>query len=79
MRITINIPDEKADRVLDGFCQRYHYVEVLDDGKKNTETKQQFLKRQVLGFIRRAVLDAEQEAAMRVVNAAIVENDITLT
>jgi hypothetical protein len=80
--LTINIPDAIAARVVNGVCKRYHYSTTLEDGTPNPETKQQFFKRMVIVFLKRAVREAEvettsQEAAEAA--AASVETDITLS
>jgi len=80
--ITIQIPDAVATRVIDGFCDRYHYSPTLADGTPNPETKAKFVKRRVIEFIKRAVRDAEIEAAARTATDAAgtsADTDIVLT
>ena len=76
--MTINIPDAVANRVTNGVCARYGYQAVFEDGTPNPETKAQFAKRMVILFIKRAVREAEMEAAAK---AAEVEaaTDIPLS
>jgi hypothetical protein len=80
--ITITIPDAIAGRVIDGFCARYHYSPTLEDGTPNPETKAKFVKRRVIDFIKRAVRDAEIEAAAKAATDAAgssADTDIILT
>ncbi len=57
--ITINIPDNITNRVINGFAKRYNYSATLEGGEPNPETKAQFAKRKVIEFIKQAVREAE--------------------
>ena len=51
MIISINIPDEVKNEVIDAICDEYGYVaETM--GVKNLETKAQFAKRQIIEFVK---------------------------
>lgn len=82
MKITINIPDAVAGRVIDGFCNRYHYTDVSSNPKKNQAGKVKFIKQKTIEFIMRAVRDAEIDAAAKVATDAAgtsADTDIILS
>jgi len=81
-KITINIPEEVADRVIDGFCKRYNYTDVSANEKKNKAGKVKFVKEKVMEFIKRAVHEAEAEEARKAAMEAVsksIDDDIVLT
>jgi len=81
-QITIKIPDAVTDRVIDGFCKRYHYTDVSADETQNKAGKVKFVKAQIIEYVKRAVRDAETEAAAKVATDAASESadaDIVLT
>jgi len=61
--ITINIPDNLTQRVINGFAKRYNYSATLESGEPNPETKAQFAKRKVVEFIKQAIREAEIQEA----------------
>jgi len=80
--ITINIPANITNRVIDGFAKRYAYAPTLEDGTANPETKTQFAKRKLIEFIKQSVREAEiQDAtnAAATTAAASADTDIQLT
>ena len=58
-KITLEIPDDKLQEVVDSLCATYGYqAKILDkDGKEiiNPETPAQFAKRQVVQFVKEVV------------------------
>ena len=66
--ITINIPDENADWILDGIALRYRYPTTIDNPSfdaslgidastnpfviPNPETKEEFAKQQIINFLK---------------------------
>ena len=80
-KLTINIPDQQVQRILNGFAFNQGYMEMLDDGTRNPETKEQFLKRKVMEYIKSAVRNTEVETARNLAAtqaANSVENEIGL-
>ena len=80
-KLTINIPDQQVQRILNGFAFNQGYMEMLDDGTRNPETNGQFLKRKVMEYIKSAVRDTEVETARNLAAtqaANSVENEIGL-
>ena len=61
-RISIDIPDNILTRVVNGFCSNYGYQDTID-GIPNPETKQQFLKRKIIEFVKEAARNTEMNAA----------------
>lgn len=91
MQITINIPDQISDRVIEAIAKTYNYdtqpTNDLDvNGSpilvKDTMTKRQFLKRVVLDFLKANVKNHEENEAVRTakLNAqAKADSEITLS
>ena len=74
--LTINIPDAVAPRVVNAFAARFGYDSEVDG------TKAQFLKKQVVLWMKEQVRDHEANtAAAATANTAATsaESDITLT
>lgn len=61
--VTISIPDAVVTRVQEAFASAYQYSATLEDGSPNSETKQQFFRRQVLRFIKETVVAYETNQA----------------
>lgn len=62
--ITITIPDNMIDRVVDAVCARGRYSAFLTDGvTPNPQTKAQFAKAQVVMFLRHSTIEYEAEQA----------------
>lgn len=81
-QITINIPDNIATRVLNGFAYRFSYSPILEDGSPNPETKAQFAKRKLIEHVKQAVREAEIEQAKNAAGTTAgqsVDNDIVLS
>jgi len=81
-QITITIPDNITNRVINGFAKRYNYSPTLDNGDPNPETKVQFAKRMLIAYIKQAVTEAEvQDASNTAATSASqsVENEIVLS
>lgn len=77
--LSITIPNAVATRVQDSFCAAHGYQATLPDGSANPETKQQFLKRKVVEFIRDSVKAAEATAAAETARqAALTDVDTTV-
>lgn len=80
--ITITIPDQIAQRVLNGFCTHYGYLATLDNGDPNPETKLQFAKRKLIEYIKAGVEVTEVQAARNsaaTTAKASIDLDIVLT
>lgn len=56
VNITITIPDELIDNLIEAFCYWYNYQEIIHDVDlgdiPNPETKAQFTKRMVKEYVR---------------------------
>ena len=67
-QISITIPDDRLQRVLDGFASAMKYPDLVPgaDGMPipNPETKQQFFRRMLLEYIRTVVRAEERKAAV---------------
>lgn len=50
MKITITIPDDKKQGIVDAFCKIYKYQETIN-GKPNPQTKKEFTLSKIQGFI----------------------------
>jgi hypothetical protein len=80
--LTINFPDAIAPRVINGICKRFNYKATFEDGTPNPESKQQFARRKVIEFMKRAVREAEIETATDAAEATAaqaVETEIVLS
>lgn len=80
--VTITIPSNITNRVLDGFCKRYGYSPLLEDGSSNPETKAAFVKRKIIEHIKKAVREAEIEDAVNIAAGTAgssVDTDIVLS
>ena len=71
-QITLTISDALAPRVIAGFCGLHNYQVSVRDPKNpegsmipNPETKMEFIKRILLGKIKRDVLEYEGNEAQR--------------
>lgn len=80
--VTITIPTAIANRVIDGFCTRYNYTPILEDGTPNPETQAQFVKRKIIEYIKQAVREAEIQTATNTAATSAAESadtDILIT
>lgn len=80
--ITITIPDAIAQRVLNGFSQRYGYQPLLENGTANPETKAQFCKRKITEIVKVAVRESEMNTAINAASKAAAdaaESEIQMT
>ena len=70
MKITIDIPDNVASRVVDGFAYDHQYQDKItvqslqgeqsvEETKNNPETKEEFLKRRLIEYIKSCVRTGE--------------------
>lgn len=73
--ITLSIPDELKDRVLNGFCGQFNYQETISQTDEkgemtttpNSETKLNFMKRMLMKGIKNAVKSYEIQQATKTV------------
>lgn len=68
MQVTINIPDDKKDGVIEAFASAYNYRETIGEDVKgepipNPQSKGQFAKGQVLKFIKNVFVANQSEGA----------------
>lgn len=63
MRLTIEIPDAVATRVVDALAVAYGYRDKLDGGLRNPTTKEQFVVRALKDHIRGLVVAHETAQA----------------
>jgi hypothetical protein len=80
--ISLSIPDNITQRVLDGYCKTLGYQDVLGDGTPNPETKSKFVKRTLGEYIKQAVRLAEIKTASQVATdsaAASADTDIQIS
>lgn len=78
--ITITVPDAEAARIENAFTQTYSYTGQNPQG--GAETKNQFIKRMIIEFVKETVKRVEGEAAgkqARTAAEADVDGDLTLT
>lgn len=73
MILSINIPEAKAERLVNAFCNHFSY----EADKKATETKKQFVKRQIIGLIKGIVITQEASEAERATRETFDDMDIT--
>lgn len=78
--ISITIPDEYKDRVLDGFSYQFGYQDLIDD-LPNPETKAKFCKRMLAKVIKDAVKSWEAVQAAEAARETALSNveQITIT
>ncbi len=66
-KIILNIPDAKLERITDGVCKNLGYEETNKDpeGKDipNPESKDQFVKRMIIQFLKDNVIVHERQKA----------------
>lgn len=86
MDITITIPDEVMQRVLDAFAGSYGYQATIDDGQgnqiPNPQSEAAFSKAQIRAYIKDVVRGYEARDAAetaRVAAIAAVDADIELS
>lgn len=63
-RITINIPDDKLQTIIDAFAVEFGWTELIEDGDDeipNPESKAEHAKRQVRNFVVDTVRRAKQK------------------
>lgn len=58
--ITITIPDDQVDRVVNAICERFNYDQYVADG--GTLSRPQFAKRRIAIWIRGLVTTWEMRA-----------------
>jgi len=67
VKLEFNIPADKKDRIIDGYCGHYGYQETVTDGEgqeiPNPETKQQFVKRNMVKALKDPVITYEMKQA----------------
>ncbi|HYE75113.1 MAG TPA: hypothetical protein VEF04_17360 [Blastocatellia bacterium] len=76
-QITINIPDDQAQRVLDAFAVKYGWTPTLTSPTgtvQNPETKAQHAKRRVVEFIRSVVFDNEHANAQSAATSQVTDS-----
>lgn len=89
MDIILTIPDNKAQRIVNGICGTFGYQDTIDDlddnsmprSVPNPETKTQFSKRMLYKMIKDAVMaweSARDAEAARLAAISDVENNIIL-
>jgi hypothetical protein len=86
MEIKLSIPDNIAQRVIDGIAGAHGYQDVIigidDSETPNPETKAQFAKRVIIADIKNAVKSYEAIQAAetaRITAIESVENEIEIT
>ena len=85
VKITFDIPADKKDRIIDGYCGHYGYQETVTDeeGKEipNPQTKTQFVKKRMIQSLKDPVITYENKQVREAQTADIkteVDNiDIT--
>lgn len=80
--ITINIPDQVLNRVINGFCERHGYMPLLENGEPNPQTKAQFAKSKIIEYVKRSVIEAEANTARNEAETSVradVETNIQLS
>ncbi len=86
MKLTIDIPTEVEQRVIDAFARRHEYKDEVPDETASTlipnpQSRAAFLKERMIAYIRASVEAEEVEAAVRVARdkaKAEVKNDVKL-
>lgn len=77
--ISIQIPDDKLTRIVDGLCSAYGYDLQKESG--STLTKPQFAKRVIIEFIKKTVRDQEASTQTKTVEDTVSAevNSINIT
>lgn len=75
--ISITIPDEYVQRVLEGMAGQLGYQPTID-GQPNPETRAQFCKRQVAVFVKNCVRSYEANIAAEAARLAAIADADTL-
>lgn len=59
LSLSITVPDAARDAIIDDFCLHHGYKAQIEDAEgnliPNPQTKAQFMKSKVIGFIRESV------------------------
>ena len=88
MKLEIEIPDDKKDRVLSGICGQNGYQETVPDPENaeatipNPESKDVFAKRIVMQFIKNNIITYEANRDIEAAKQAAIskaETEISLS
>lgn len=76
LALSITVPDNKAQEILDAYAAKYGWVSVAESG-----TKQQFLKQGVIEHIRQAYLEQKLIVAQQATRATVQQdvNSVPMT
>lgn len=61
--LSISIPDAMLPRVTEAFKAAYNYQATLPDGTPNPETDTQFVRRQILNYVKELTVAHEAASA----------------
>ena len=82
MKITITIPDDKKQEIINAFCKIYKYQETIDD-KPNPQSGKEFFQSVIQNFIGNVYKshksDFEEARKAAIEDAKTFTEDLTIT
>lgn len=73
-QVTFTIKDTKIVEAEDAIAGLYGYQVTLADGTPNTETKTQFMRKQIKAWVKNQMIEHRNRQALEA--AALVDSDI---
>lgn len=77
--IQIKLEDKDVIRIYDAFAKSYGWPETLEDGMPNPQTKEEFAKMKIAGFIKDVTMGQEVQDAVDIAREEVLKGVIIIT